>query len=524
MSNINDFWGSAKERLKPKRKISIRPKIDYKNKILPVLSRFSSWLKSFIVRISRLPFVLSRRDRLIVLVLFVVLSGLIGYRFYREYLIKTEIVPAIGGTFEEILIGEANYLNPILAKNDTDRIINGLIYSGLTKIDNSGNIAPDLATNWEIADENKTYTFHLRDDVNWHDGMKLSANDVAYTIEEIKDQNIKSPYFQAWEDVKVETPDDLTVVFRLDNPYGPFIYNTLVGIIPAHVDSSTISSSPIGTGPFKFSKAVSDKNKKIQEVLLVRNDNYWLDKYYIKNIKFHIVSDEKNAEKKFRSKNISAVANLRIEREGTKDYSFPTSRHFALLFNLTSEKFKDEALRKKIKSEENFDPKFEMTLTILDRPLYAAQAEKIRSDFLSRGIEIKIDKRSPIEFQTVIEKRQFESMLYGFDPGYDRDPYPFWHTSEINGGMNYSGFSDKNADILLEDARMTVDPAVRNQKYGEFMNIIDEKVPAIFYQNQDFIFSVKDTIKGIEKIVGSEPWDHLNSIRDWYIKTKRVKP
>ena len=115
-------------------------------------------------------------------------------------------------------------------------------------------------------------------------------------------------------------------------------------------------------------------------------------------------------------------------------------------------------------------------------------------------------------------------MLYGFDPGYDRDPYPFWHTSEINGGMNYSGFSEKNADILLEDARMTVDPAIRNQKYDEFMNIINEKVPAIFYQNQDFIFSVKATVKGIEKIDGDEPWDHLNSIRDWYIKTKRVKP
>jgi len=524
MSNINDFWGSAKERLKSKRRISIRPKIDYKNKILPILNRSFNGLKSFFVRVFRLPFVLGRRDRLIVLLLLTVLLGLIGYRFYREYLIKTEIVPTVGGTFEEILVGEANYLNPILAKSDTDRIVNSLIYSGLTKIDNSGNITPDLAVNWEITDENKTYTFHLRNDVNWHDGMKLTANDVAYTIEEIRDQNIKSPYFQAWNDVEVEIPDDLTVVFRLNSPYGPFIYNTLVGIIPAHVESSTISSSPIGTGPYKFSKAVSDKNKKIQEVILVRNDNYWLEKYYLKNIKFHIVPDEETAEKKFGSRNISAVANLRVEREGVKSYSFPTSRHFALLFNLTSEKLKDEALRKKIKSEENFDPKFEMTLVILDKPLYVAQAEKIKSDFLGRSIEVKIDKRSPIEFQTVIEKRQFDAILYGFDPGYDRDPYPFWHTSGISDGMNYSGFSEKNADILLEDARMTVDPAIRNQKYDEFMNILNEKVPAIFYENQNFIFSVKDTVKGVEKIAGSEPWDHLNLIQDWYIKTKRVKP
>jgi peptide/nickel transport system substrate-binding protein len=524
MSNINDFWGSAKERLRPKRKISIRPRIDYKNKVLPLFRSFSVGSRLFIARIYRLPFVLSRRDKLVIAIFLTVLLGLIGYRYYREYLIKTEIVPTIGGTYEEILIGEANYLNPILAKGDTERVINSLIYSGLTKIDKSGIIVPDLALSWAIADEDKTYIFHLRDDVSWHDGMRFTANDIVYTIEEIRNQNIKSPYFQAWKDVQVETPDDFTVIFRLDNPYGPFIYNTLVGIIPAHVESSIISSSPIGTGPYKFSKVISDKNKKIQEVMLARNDNYWLEKYYLKNIKFHIVSDDQSAEKKFKSKNISAVANLRIEKEGVKNYSFSTPRHFGLLFNLTSEKFKDEALRKKFKSEENFDPKFKFTLTILDRPLCISQAEKIKSELVNRGIDIKIDKRSPIEFQTIIEKRQFETMLYGFDLGYDRDSYPFWHSSEISAGMNYSGFSEKGADILLEDARMTTDPAARNQKYDEFMNILHEKVPVIFYPNQDFIFSIKDTIKGVEKITGIEPWDHLNSIDSWYIKTKRAKP
>lgn len=524
MSNINDFWGSAKERLKTKKRISFRPKIDIKGKIFPFFKSLPTTVKTFFNRLFCLPFVMGKRDKLIVLILFVVLLGMVGYKFYREYSIKTDIVPAIGGIFEEILIGEANYLNPILAKSDTDRNINSLIYSGLTKIDNLGGIAPDLAMSWDITDENKTYTFHLRNDVYWHDGMKFTAADVINTIDEIKDQNIKSPYYQAWKDVTVDVPDETTVVFHLSTPYGPFIYNTLVGIIPSHIKNSSISFSPVGTGPYKFSKAVSDSNKKIQEVVLARNDNYWLEGYYIKNIKFNIVSGDQDAGNEFKSKKISAIANMSIEQEGTHNYSFPTSRHFGLIFNVTNEKFTDQTLRQKIKSSESFDPKFEFTLTVLDKPLHVAQAEKIINDFSSRGVDVRIDRRSPIEFQSVIEKRQFEAIFYGFDPGYDRDPYPFWHSSGIDGGMNYSGFSDKNADILLEDARMTVDTTVRNQKYDEFMTILNDKTPVIFYSNQDFIFSVKDSIKGILNITGSEPWDHLNSIADWYIKTKRVKP
>lgn len=526
MSNLNDFWGSAKERFKPKqrKKIRIFTRIDFNGRVIPFLKSIPAFLKLFFVRLIRLPFVMSKRDKLIVILLFVVLSGLIGYKYYREYIVRTKVVPTVGGTYEEILIGEASYLNPILAKSDTDRTIDSLIYSGLVKIDQDGNVIPDLATSWEVADENKTYTFHLRDDVYWHDGMKFTSNDVAYTIEEIKDQNIKSPYFQAWSDVVVEIPDESTVIFRLANPYGPFIYNTLLGIIPSHIDSSSLSSFPIGTGPYKFSKAISDKNKNINQVILVRNDNYWLDSYHIKYLKFHIVADDTTAKRDFKAKKVSAVANLSIEGEGIKNLSFPTSRYFGLIFNLTSEKFKDEATRKKIKSGEKFDPKLEFNLSILDKPLYIPQAEKIKNDFVDQGIEVKIDKRSPIEFQALIEKHQFETILYGFDSGYDRDPYSFWHTSQIEGGMNYSGFSDKGADILLEDARMTVDATVRNQKYDEFFSILNDKVPVIFYPDQIFTLSVKDNIQGVNSIGGREPWDHLNNLGDWYIKTKRVKP
>ncbi len=532
MSNFSDFWGATNKKLKANG-LKLKAKewgslISTKSK--PVFSATGG----FFCRLLRLAKILNRTDKIALLILLMILLGLLGYKFNRDWLSKTKKIPAVGGTYQEILIGEARYLNPILAKSDTDKTINRLIYSGLCKIDKNGQLAPDLAKNWEITPDGRTYTFHLRSEIFWHDGQKFSSADVAATVEAIKDQNIKSPYFEAWKDVAVEAPNEETVVFKLKDSYGPFIFNTLVGIIPAHLDPAAISSSPVGTGPYRFSKVVSGKNSKIKEVILARSDSYFDPKPYIKEVDFQIVDDENQAKSNFGSWSVQTVAGVRIEKEGVNNYSFPTSRYFGLIFNLRDEKLKDETLRKKIsvsakasldgKAGEKFDPALELKMLVLDKPLSVSEAQSIKEKFSQQGINVVIDKKNAIDYQNLLEKRNFVSVLYGFDSGYDRDPYTFWHSSQVASGSNVSGFSDKPADILLEDARMTVDTTIRNQKYDQFLAILDSKAAVIFFPNQTFVISVKSDVLGIETIKGSEPRDHLNSFVDWYIKTKRVKP
>lgn len=524
MSNSHDFWDSTKGKFSSGVKRLKLPKFPIPKKYLNIWRVIATAIGSFFRRLIRLPKVLNRADKIALLILLVILLGLLGYKFNRDWLSKTKKIPAVGGSYKEILIGDAQYLNPILAKTDTDKTVNQLIYTGLTKIGIDGNIAPDLAKSWEISADGATYTFHLRDDVIWHDGASFTSADVANTVSAIKDENIKSPYYDAWKDVVAETPDAATVVFKLKGSYGPFIYNTLVGIIPAHIDSSDISSSPVGSGPYKFTKVVSGKNKKIQQVIIERSEVYYGQKPYISEIDFQVASDENQARQLFDSWSTTAVAGIAVKKNEVANFSFPTSRYFGLIFNLNSDKFKDVGVRKKVKSAEKFDPPLSFKMLVLDKPLSVSAAQSLKNDYAGRGVDITIDKKSAIDYSNLLDKRNFEAVFYGFDSGYDRDPYPFWHSSQIAGGANFAGFSNKQADLLLENARMTTDSASRNQKYDQFMTILNDQVPVIFLPAQTFDFSVKEGVLGIEKITGSEPQDHLNSIAEWYIKTKRVRP
>ncbi|MEI6144619.1 MAG: ABC transporter substrate-binding protein [Candidatus Berkelbacteria bacterium] len=523
MTNFGDFWGPREKKVKSQ-KSKVKSRVwgsILSTKIKPILLVIGNFSR----RLGRIYFVLNRVDKIALGALIVILIALGGYKFDRDWLSKTKRVPTTGGRYKEVLIGQAHYLNPVLASTDTDRTINQLIYSGLTKINASGNVAPDLAQSWEISADGKTYTFHLRDDVSWQDGAKFSSADVATTITAIKDSNIKSPYFDAWKDIEVQTPDQSTVIFNLKSPYGPFLYNTLIGIIPAHIDSSLISSSPVGTGPYKFVKAVSGKNKAIEEVDMAMSGNYYGQKPYISEVTFQIAGDENQAKDDFSStfSPALAVAGMNLSDDATS-YSYTTSRDFGVIFNLNNEKLKDVTVRKKIASADKIDPQLSLKLLVLDKPLSVQTAEDLQKSYASRGINITIDKKSAVDYTNLLAKRDYEAVLYGFDSGYDRDPYPFWHSSQIGGGNNFSGFSNKPADLLLESARMTTDTVARNQKYDQFFAILADQAPVIYLPSQNFNFSVKSSVMGITTIKGFESWDHLNDFANWYLKTKRVKP
>ncbi|MCX6812373.1 MAG: ABC transporter substrate-binding protein [Candidatus Berkelbacteria bacterium] len=529
MSNNGNFWGREK---KLKTKSEKRKAKEFFNSTWISLTNFfrsvGKNLKTFFIRISRLPKILNRRDKIALVIIGVILLGLLGYKFDRDWLSKTKKVPALGGNYTEVLVGEAKYFNPVLAKSDTDKTIDSLIYSGLTKIDATGQIAPDLAESWTISPDGKTYTFHLRSDAVWHDGVPFTSADVAATIADINDSNIQSPYFGAWQDVDLQTPDAQTVVFTLKNPYGPFLYNTLVGIIPDHLDPATISSSPVGTGPYKFSKAVSGKNSTISEVDLLVNDDYFGPKPLASKVIFQIAGDENQAKDLFGSRSTNAVAGLEIKQNNVANFSFATSRSFGLIFNLKDNRFKDVAVRKNILSGNppaGGTSGFEFSLLTLDKPLAVAQAQSIQNQMAAFSIKVNIDKKTAIDYENLLEKRQFQAILYGFDFGYDRDPYPYFDSSQIAlPGADFSGFADKNADKLLEDARMTTDPIARNQKYDQFFQIFNDQAVGVIYPSQTFQMSVKNNVYGVLALKAFEPWDHLDNFANWYLETKRIKP
>lgn len=174
-------------------------------------------------------------------------------------------VPLSGGSYSEAAVGTIQNLNPLLPETAAAADVNKLIYNGLTRYNSRRQIVPDLAT-WEVSSDERSYTFHLRKGVTWHDGVPFTSADVAFTLAAIQNPDSRSPLASSWEGVKLEIKDDYTVVYQLPQALASFLDSTTVGIVPRHslesvepslLREAAFNQHPIGTGPFQIKTFVA---------------------------------------------------------------------------------------------------------------------------------------------------------------------------------------------------------------------------------------------------------------------------
>ncbi len=191
----------------------------------------------------------------------ILLASLVGFQIQTSGLCTT-LVPSSGGRIIEGVVGLPHYINPLLSEtNPIDQDLVELIFDGLTRYNAQGILEPSLAKQWEISEDGLEYRFELAEDLMWHDGQPLSAQDVAFTYSLLQDNSF--PVTEAtknfWQSVSIQVIDEGHLEFLLAEPFSPFLEATTLGILPAHileeVETSEIMShsfnqSPIGTGPF----------------------------------------------------------------------------------------------------------------------------------------------------------------------------------------------------------------------------------------------------------------------------------
>jgi peptide/nickel transport system substrate-binding protein len=185
---------------------------------------------------------------------------------------------------------EANPVNldPRFATDGQSQRLDGLIFSGLLARDSQMNLHGDLAESWDTPDP-LTYVFHLKSGVRFHDGRPLTSADVKSTFDFIVNPVNKSPKRGGFRMIaKIDTPDPLTVVFHLKEPYASFLWNLIpsaAGIVPGNA-ASDFSRHPIGSGPFRFVRQSQD-----DEVVFARNPDYLGAAPAIQTIRFRVVPD-----------------------------------------------------------------------------------------------------------------------------------------------------------------------------------------------------------------------------------------
>lgn len=224
-------------------------------------------------------------------------------------------VPLNGGSYTEGVVGNPRFINPIIASSESDNDLVNVVYSGLTKkIDNK--IVNDLAEDISISPNGLIYDVKIKNNVLFHDGDKLTAEDVIYTIKTIQDEKIKSPLFNKWQGIVVEEKSENEIKFTLKNPYSTFIEELEVGILPKHIwenisaenfYSSKYNLYPIGTGPFVVKKIYEDNENIVSEIKLTANKKYFEGRPFIKNLYFKFSGNTNDLIKDFRSKNIDGT-------------------------------------------------------------------------------------------------------------------------------------------------------------------------------------------------------------------------
>lgn len=249
----------------------------------------------------------------IMIVCLVLLSG-------NLLLFFTKTIPQAGGEYVEAVIGSPRFINPILSQtNSVDGDLSRLVFSSLMLYDKDHKLIGDLAQSFEISEDQLVYTFHLRQDVKWHDGEAFNADDVVFTFSSIQDSEFKSPLGRRFRNVVCEKVDDFTVKFTLKESFAPFITMLTFGILPEHLwynippanaDLNELNKKPIGTGAWMVDSFKKDKNGSIKSYVLVPNKNFYGTKPYLKKLIFKFYGDNLSALEAVKSKNADGLSYL----------------------------------------------------------------------------------------------------------------------------------------------------------------------------------------------------------------------
>ncbi|OHA84560.1 MAG: hypothetical protein A2408_01310 [Candidatus Yonathbacteria bacterium RIFOXYC1_FULL_52_10] len=319
--------------------------------------------------------------------IFMVSALVLLYQVNRAFLTP---VPHRGGTLTEGVVGAPKFINPLLATSDADRDLSALVYSGLMRKTNSGELIPDLAASYEMSPDGLSYTFILRPDVVFHDGEPVTANDVVFTIGKAKETIAKSDIRGRWDGVGVEVIDPQTVRFVLKKPYVSFLDNTTLGILPEHLwgdteqsafVSSTLNVEPIGSGPYRVASFKQSRDgKTINSYKLTAFSRFALGEPNIQTIQFSFFADEDTAVKALRKGDVESIASIspktiaELKTEWRSVLSFPEQRLYGIFLNQTQAPiFADAAVRSVIEQTSDrakiAEEVFSGNVTPLSRPI-----------------------------------------------------------------------------------------------------------------------------------------------------------
>jgi len=166
----------------------------------------------------------------------------------------------------------------------------------------------------------------------------------------------------------------------------------------------------------------------------------------------------------------------------------------------------------------------EFTIVTNDTPINVKTAELVANEWKKLNVKINVSTMPTRELtENFIRPRSFDVLIFGQKSLADPDPFAYWHSSQIKDpGLNVSGFANSEVDSLITEARSTILPEIRQDRYERFLEILDEESPAVFLNQGVLVYL---TNSEIHRVNSSGLYDisyRFDQISKWHIKEKRV--
>ena len=258
-------------------------------------------------------------------------------------------------------------LNPLLTKNTFVKDFTNLIFESLIKINKDQQVVPVLAEKWDVSEDGLIWTFYIRKDVFWHNGMPFTADDVKFTFDTIQNSSVKSIYKENLKNISVYSAVDSSTfrifVKKQDSFTAELMNFPIISkdyYIGENVKSlkSKNNMKPVGTGPFKY------VSKKGSLIILSANNKWWNSQVssvssgksypYISEIDIKTFKSSSEAENAFQAGEID-VAYIQYSdfekyssRLNMKMRKYPSNKFEFISYNTTNGALRDKSVRQAI--------------------------------------------------------------------------------------------------------------------------------------------------------------------------------
>lgn len=463
----------------------------------------------------------------------------------------------------ELIVGlrqEIGNLDPHLATSFSSFRVIEVMYEGLLRYDENGAIEPALAKDWDISEDGKTYTFHLREGVKFHDGTEVTAEDVKASFNRILDPEVGSPQASRLQKIEsMDVQDEYTISIALSTKFAPFL-NNVAGpgraIIPKSIveEGQSLKKKVAGTGPFYLEDWVPG-----EQILLKKNESYWMEGLpYLNGVSYKIIPEPATRRAALQSGDIhvipSATSTSVQVLKNTKKLEILSTQELAyslIGFNTNKEPLNDPKVRKAVSyaldrneiiqavynglatvgtplppaleewylpeeelvgyghdierakellSEAGYSDGVSFSITVsptLDTALQIAQV--VQQQVKPAGISIELNTVEWGTFLDAWRNSNFDAFASLNGGSFDPDGY-YYRTFHSGGSTNVFNYSNSEVDELLEKGRVTTDLAERQKIYDQVQRQLTEQMPILFVAYADLHTVVRDNVNGFSQL------------------------